>query len=122
MLILDRLRANPGSLARTSVFAAGVQGLEIFVKDVAFTAIGVTTTILTIPDCRAPDPGRDAASHDLSADGAPDYARTCRCWASGRRRSSPLVYVSWRLLVITLGLLLSLGIPVKPIVIQYLPL
>jgi ABC-type transport system involved in multi-copper enzyme maturation permease subunit len=97
----------------------GVQGLEIFVKDVAFTAIGVMTTVLTILIAarQIPEEMQRRTIYPLMARPITRGQLLLGKWATAFFTAS-LCFVA--LALITLGLLLSLGIPVKPIVIQYL--
>lgn len=96
----------------------GVQGLEIFVKDVAFTAIGVMTTILTvlIAARQIPEEIQRRTIYPLMARPITRGQLLLGKWATAFFTAS-LGFVV--LVLITLGLLLSLGITVKPIFIQY---
>lgn len=96
----------------------GVQGLEIFVKDVAFTAIGVMTTILTvlIAARQIPEEMQRRTIYPLMARPITRGQLLLGKWATAFFTASLCFVV---LALITLGLLLSLGIAVKPIFVQY---
>ncbi|MFN3689798.1 MAG: ABC transporter permease [Fimbriimonadales bacterium] len=96
----------------------GVQGLEIFVKDVAFTAIGVMTTILTvlIAARQIPEEMQRRTIYPLMARPITRGQLLFGKWATAFCTAG-LCFIT--LALVTLGLLASLGIPVKPIFIQY---
>ena len=96
----------------------GVQGLEIFVKDVALTAIGVMTTVLTvlIAARQIPDEMQRRTIYPLMARPITRGQLLLGKWATATFTAS-LCFVI--LALTTLGLLLMLGIGVKPIFVQY---
>lgn len=96
----------------------GVQGLEIFVKDVAFTAIGVMTTILTvlIAARQIPEEMQRRTIYPLMARPITRAQLLFGKWATAFFTASLCFLV---LTLTTLGLLLALGICIKPIFIQY---
>ncbi|MFN7017450.1 MAG: ABC transporter permease [Fimbriimonadales bacterium] len=96
----------------------GVQGLEIFVKDVAFTAIGVMTTILTvlIAARQLPEEMQRRTIYPLMARPITRGQLLVGKWATAFCTAGLCFII---LALVTLGLLASLGIPVKPIAAQY---
>ncbi|MCX7925267.1 MAG: ABC transporter permease, partial [Fimbriimonadales bacterium] len=96
----------------------GVQGLEIFVKDVAFTAIGVMTTVLTvlIAARQLPEEMQRRTIYPLMARPITRGQLLLGKWATAFFTAGLCFVV---LALITLGLLASLGVGVKPIFVQY---
>lgn len=96
----------------------GVQGLEIFVKDVAFTAIGVMTTILTvlIAARQIPEEMQRRTIYPLMARPITRGQLLLGKWATAYFTASLCFLL---LTLATLGLLIALGVPVKPIFMQY---
>jgi len=96
----------------------GVQGLEIFVKDVAFTAIGVMTTVLTvlIAARQIPEEMQRRTIYPLMARPITRGQLLLGKWATAFCTAGLCFAI---LALVTLGLLASLGIPLKPIFIQY---
>jgi ABC-type transport system involved in multi-copper enzyme maturation permease subunit len=106
------------TLGASAFRAFGVQGLEIFVKDVALTAIGVMTTILTvlIAARQIPEEMQRRTIYPLMARPITRGQLLLGKWATATMTAS-LCFVS--LALTTLGLLLTLGVGVKPIFVQY---
>ncbi len=96
----------------------GVQGLEIFVKDVAFTAIGVMTTVLTvlIAARQLPEEMQRRTIYPLMARPITRGQLLVGKWATAFCTAGLCFII---LALVTLGLLASLGIPVRPIFVQY---
>ncbi|MDW8052772.1 MAG: ABC transporter permease [Armatimonadota bacterium] len=96
----------------------GVQGLEIFVKDVAFTAIGVMTTVLTvlIAARQIPEEMQRRTIYPLMARPITRGQLLIGKWATAFMTAGLCFLL---LALIALGLLLTLGICVKPIFAQY---
>ncbi len=97
----------------------GVRGLEIFIKDVAFTAIGVLTTVLTvfIAARQIPDEVQRRTIYPLLARPISRGQLLFAKWATATFTAGFSFFV---LALLTAGLLVSLGIGLKPIFIQYL--
>lgn len=97
----------------------GVRGLEIFIKDVAFTAIGVFTTILTvfISARQIPDEIQRRTIYPLLARPITRGQLLLAKWATATLTASFSFLV---LALLTTGLLMTLSISLKPIFIQYL--
>jgi len=97
----------------------GVRGLEIFIKDVAFSAIGVLTTVLTvlITARQIPDEIQRRTIYPLLARPINRGQLLFAKWATA---TFTAIFCSLTLTLLTAGLLLTLGISLKPIFIQYL--
>jgi ABC-type Na+ transport system ATPase subunit NatA/ABC-type transport system involved in multi-copper enzyme maturation permease subunit len=106
------------TLGASAFRAFGVQGLEIFVKDVALTAIGVMTTVLTvlIAARQIPEEMQRRTIYPLMARPITRGQLLLGKWATATMTAS-LCFVI--LALTTLGLLLTLGIGVKPLFVQY---
>jgi ABC-type transport system involved in multi-copper enzyme maturation permease subunit len=106
------------TLGASAFRAFGVQGLEIFVKDVALTAIGVMTTVLTvlIAARQIPEEMQRRTIYPLMARPITRGQLLLGKWATATMTASLCFML---LALTTLGLLLTLGIGVKPIFVQY---
>ncbi|MDW8107791.1 MAG: ABC transporter permease [Armatimonadota bacterium] len=114
LLILSALLT--GGAAAFRVF--GVQGLEIFVKDVAFAAVGIMTTILTvfIAARQIPDELQRRTIYPLMARPITRGQLLIGKWATATLTAA----VAFLTLTLANALLLaSLGITLKPIFVQY---
>lgn len=97
----------------------GVQGLEIFVKDVAFTAVGVMTTVLTvlIAARQIPEEMQRRTIYPLMARPITRGQLLLGKWATATATACLSFLV---LALVSAGLLASLGIGLKPIFLQYI--
>lgn len=96
----------------------GVSGLEVFVKDVAFTAIGVLTTVLTvlIAGRQIPDEMQRRTIYPLLARPVTRGQLLIGKWFTAWLTAG---FCFLALALLTVGLLWLLGISLKPIFVQY---